>query len=214
MAVFDFSDATLSLPAQIVVDSSLLLALRSDDDLLPQDALILAHAERLGVHAVATLDREWRRAKAFHVYTIPSLVRSWRGSAILNPNISHAEPQRPWGYGDTEGIAGSVFSRLRQAPSAHLAPKDQGSSLRALRLDVSNCNTWAETRSRLWPLPPWEAPMLAARPGMPAYPSRPHHVPRQRDLKTVCGPSITADEPNRRTCLKPALGIVESGSGE
>jgi hypothetical protein len=32
MAVFDFSDATLSLPAQIVVDSSLLLALRSDDD--------------------------------------------------------------------------------------------------------------------------------------------------------------------------------------
>jgi Zn-dependent membrane protease YugP len=45
--------------------------------------LILAHAERLGVHAVATLDREWRRAKAFHVYTIPSLVRSCRFYAIL-----------------------------------------------------------------------------------------------------------------------------------
>ena len=39
--------------------------------LLPQDALILAHAERLGVRAVATLDRDWCRAKAFHVYTIP-----------------------------------------------------------------------------------------------------------------------------------------------
>ena len=37
--------------------------------LLPQDALILAEAERLGVAAVATLDREWRRATAFDVYT-------------------------------------------------------------------------------------------------------------------------------------------------
>jgi len=37
--------------------------------LLPQDALILAQAERLGVHAVATLDRDWRRASAFDVYT-------------------------------------------------------------------------------------------------------------------------------------------------
>lgn len=37
--------------------------------LLPQDALILAHAERLGVRAVATLDRDWRRASVFDVYT-------------------------------------------------------------------------------------------------------------------------------------------------
>jgi predicted nucleic acid-binding protein len=37
--------------------------------LFPQDALILAHAERLGVYAVATLDRDWRRASAFDVYT-------------------------------------------------------------------------------------------------------------------------------------------------
>ena len=37
--------------------------------LLPQDALILAQAERLGVHSVATLDRDWRRASAFDVYT-------------------------------------------------------------------------------------------------------------------------------------------------
>jgi len=37
--------------------------------LLPQDALILAEAERLGVLAVATLDRDWRRAAAFDVYT-------------------------------------------------------------------------------------------------------------------------------------------------
>ena len=58
-----------------------------------------------------------------------------------------SEPQRPQrtrGSGDTEGIAGSVFSRLRQAPSARLAPKNQGLSLRALRLCVSNCNTWAQ----------------------------------------------------------------------
>ena len=37
--------------------------------LLPQDALILAEAERLGVLAVATLDQDWRRATAFDVYT-------------------------------------------------------------------------------------------------------------------------------------------------
>jgi len=37
--------------------------------LLPQDALILAHAERLGVLAVATLDQDWRRATLFDVYT-------------------------------------------------------------------------------------------------------------------------------------------------
>jgi predicted nucleic acid-binding protein len=37
--------------------------------LLPQDALILAYAERLGVQAVATLDRDWQRASAFEVYT-------------------------------------------------------------------------------------------------------------------------------------------------
>ena len=38
--------------------------------LLPQDALILAQAERLGVNHVATLDREWRRATSFEVYTV------------------------------------------------------------------------------------------------------------------------------------------------
>jgi predicted nucleic acid-binding protein len=37
--------------------------------LLPQDALILAEAERLGVLAVATLDQDWRRAALFDVYT-------------------------------------------------------------------------------------------------------------------------------------------------
>jgi predicted nucleic acid-binding protein len=37
--------------------------------LLPQDALILTEAERLGVLAVATLDQDWRRAVAFDVYT-------------------------------------------------------------------------------------------------------------------------------------------------
>jgi predicted nucleic acid-binding protein len=37
--------------------------------LLPQDALILAEAERLGVRAVATLDQDWRRVTAFDVYT-------------------------------------------------------------------------------------------------------------------------------------------------
>jgi len=36
--------------------------------LLPQDALILAHAERLGVLAVATLDRDWQRVDQFDVY--------------------------------------------------------------------------------------------------------------------------------------------------
>jgi predicted nucleic acid-binding protein len=37
--------------------------------LLPQDALILAQAERLGVFAVATLDQDWQRAGQFDVYT-------------------------------------------------------------------------------------------------------------------------------------------------
>jgi predicted nucleic acid-binding protein len=39
--------------------------------LLPQDALILAEAERLGITAVATLDRDWRRVTEFDVYTTP-----------------------------------------------------------------------------------------------------------------------------------------------
>ena len=37
--------------------------------LLPQDALILAQAERLGISAVATLDKDWRRVSTFDVYT-------------------------------------------------------------------------------------------------------------------------------------------------
>ena len=37
--------------------------------LLPQDALILAEAERLGVRAVATLDSDWRRIAEFDIYT-------------------------------------------------------------------------------------------------------------------------------------------------
>ena len=37
--------------------------------LLPQDALILAEAERLGVRAVATLDSDWRRVAEFDIYT-------------------------------------------------------------------------------------------------------------------------------------------------
>jgi len=40
--------------------------------LLPQDALILAQAERLEVWAVATLDLDWRRASGFDVYTCPA----------------------------------------------------------------------------------------------------------------------------------------------
>lgn len=39
--------------------------------LLPQDALILAEAERLGVSAVATLDSDWRRVAEFDIYTTP-----------------------------------------------------------------------------------------------------------------------------------------------
>lgn len=39
--------------------------------LLPQDALILAEAERLGVPAVVTLDRDWRRVAEFDIYTTP-----------------------------------------------------------------------------------------------------------------------------------------------
>jgi predicted nucleic acid-binding protein len=39
--------------------------------LLPQDALILAEAERLGVTAVATLDHDWHRVKEFDIYTAP-----------------------------------------------------------------------------------------------------------------------------------------------
>lgn len=40
--------------------------------LLPQDALILAEAERLGVSAVATLDSDWRRVAEFDIYTTPT----------------------------------------------------------------------------------------------------------------------------------------------
>ncbi len=39
--------------------------------LLPQDALILTEAERLGVTAVATLDSDWRRVAEFDIYTTP-----------------------------------------------------------------------------------------------------------------------------------------------
>ena len=38
--------------------------------LLPQDAMILAEAERLGVEAVVTLDSDWRRVTEFDVYTV------------------------------------------------------------------------------------------------------------------------------------------------
>lgn len=38
--------------------------------LMPQDALILSHAEGLGVSAVATLDKDWERATDFDIYTI------------------------------------------------------------------------------------------------------------------------------------------------
>ncbi|MBX3000283.1 MAG: PIN domain-containing protein [Caldilineaceae bacterium] len=38
--------------------------------LLPQDALILAEAEKLGVSAMATLDRDWQRVAEFDIYTI------------------------------------------------------------------------------------------------------------------------------------------------
>jgi predicted nucleic acid-binding protein len=37
--------------------------------LLPQDALILAEAERLGVRAIVTLDSDWRRVAEFDIYT-------------------------------------------------------------------------------------------------------------------------------------------------
>ena len=38
--------------------------------LLPQDAMILAEAERLGVNAVVTLDSDWQRVAEFDVYTV------------------------------------------------------------------------------------------------------------------------------------------------
>lgn len=39
--------------------------------LLPQDALILAEAQQLGVSAVATLDGDWRRVSEFDIFTTP-----------------------------------------------------------------------------------------------------------------------------------------------
>jgi predicted nucleic acid-binding protein len=50
---------------------SLICLLKGIAYLLPQDALILAEAERLGITAVATLDRDWRRVTEFDVYTTP-----------------------------------------------------------------------------------------------------------------------------------------------
>ncbi len=41
--------------------------------LLPQDALILAEAERLGDVAMATLDSDWRRVTEFDIYTALNL---------------------------------------------------------------------------------------------------------------------------------------------
>jgi len=38
--------------------------------LLPQDALILAETERLGVKAVVTLDSDWQRVTEFDIYTV------------------------------------------------------------------------------------------------------------------------------------------------
>ncbi|HOU15409.1 MAG TPA: PIN domain-containing protein [Anaerolineae bacterium] len=38
--------------------------------LLPQDAMILAEAERLGVKVVVTLDGDWQRVTEFDVYTV------------------------------------------------------------------------------------------------------------------------------------------------
>ncbi len=38
--------------------------------LLPQDALILAQAEQIGVAAVATLDSDWHRVVEFDIYTV------------------------------------------------------------------------------------------------------------------------------------------------
>ncbi len=51
----------------------LLLAARMGDlinqfAILPKDATILAEAERLGIYAVATLDRDWSRADGFTVF--------------------------------------------------------------------------------------------------------------------------------------------------
>lgn len=40
--------------------------------LLPQDAMILTEAERLGVTAVATLDSDWHRVTEFDIYTVVS----------------------------------------------------------------------------------------------------------------------------------------------
>lgn len=40
--------------------------------LLPQDALILTEAERIGVKAIASLDKDWHRIAEFDIYTIPS----------------------------------------------------------------------------------------------------------------------------------------------
>jgi predicted nucleic acid-binding protein len=39
--------------------------------LLPQDAMILTEAERIGVEAIATLDKDWRRIAEFDIYTSP-----------------------------------------------------------------------------------------------------------------------------------------------
>jgi predicted nucleic acid-binding protein len=38
--------------------------------LLPQDALILGEAARLGVAAVATLDTDWHRVAEFDIYAV------------------------------------------------------------------------------------------------------------------------------------------------
>jgi len=86
-----------------------------------------------------------------------------RGDAALAQTFLTQSRRGRWGCGDTEGIAGSVFFRLRQARSVRLASKNQGVSLRALpacawhlsasrtrqagadrRLCVSNCNTWVQ----------------------------------------------------------------------
>lgn len=61
----DLVDATRSVPLEDRLHYFI-----TTYSLLPQDALILAEAERLGVTAVATLDQDWRRVAEFDVYTV------------------------------------------------------------------------------------------------------------------------------------------------
>ncbi|MFW6042527.1 MAG: hypothetical protein ACOC9C_02470 [Chloroflexota bacterium] len=66
MKILEPDDLVASSPAPVRLSTRMLEFVR-DFQVLPKDAAILAEAERVGAHTVATLDADWSRADGFDV---------------------------------------------------------------------------------------------------------------------------------------------------